>query len=125
MLKLHIVSAWGWETNPYANAETANNGGGYAQPEGGCVLEVNGDLLTVEVTDTSCGDFGPRISVDIDAPAVQMRWRVNVGTMDDASIDSPDEIDAIADSIWGVTGLELGDLIRTALSAARICAAAA
>ena len=119
---INIVAAWGWETNPYADAETARNGGGYSQPEGGCVLEINGDLLSVEVSDTSCGDFGSRVSVEIDAPAAQMRWNVCVGTMDDASIDSPEEIDAIADSVWGVAGLELGDLIRAGLDAARTCA---
>lgn len=78
------------------DAETARNGGGYSQPEGGCVLEINGDLLSVEVSDTSCGDFGSRVSVEIDAPSAQMRW--------------------------GVAGLELGDLIRAGLDAARTCA---
>lgn len=118
----NIVSAFGWETNPYANAESANNGGGYSQPEGGCVLEINGDLLSVEVSDTSCGDFGSRIYAEIGAPAAQMRWSVCVGTMDDASIDSSEEIDAVADSIYGVTGLRLDDLIRVGIDAARKCA---
>ena len=122
MITFNIISAWGSEPNPYANTDTANNGGGYSQLDGGCIMEINGDLLCVEVADTSCGDFGSRISVDIDAPAVVMRWLANFGSMSDASIDAPEEINAIADSILGVTGLDLFDLVRAALDAARTCA---
>lgn len=34
-MNAHMISFWGCETNPYANPDTANNGGGYSQPSGG------------------------------------------------------------------------------------------
>ncbi len=56
----NIVSAWGAQTNPHYDPDTANNGGGYWQFSGGIVVDLNGQLVTVEVDDTSCGDFGSR-----------------------------------------------------------------
>lgn len=61
-----MISFWGYETNPCANPDTANNGGGYSQPSGGILVALeNGDYLTVTVDDMSCGDFGSRIGWDI------------------------------------------------------------
>lgn len=57
-----------YETNPCANPVTANNGGGYSNPE--ICVKVGNNLWIVE--DTSCGDFGSRIRVtrvDPDAEA--------------------------------------------------------
>lgn len=48
-----------YETNPCANPATANNGGGYSNPE--ICVKVGNNLWIVE--DTSCGDFGSRIRV--------------------------------------------------------------
>lgn len=48
-----------YETNPYANPATANNGGGYSNPE--ICVKVGNDLWLIE--DKSCGDFGSRIYV--------------------------------------------------------------
>lgn len=54
-----MISFWGCETNPCANPDTANNGGGYSQPSGGILVALeNGEYLTVTVDDMSCGDFG-------------------------------------------------------------------
>ena len=33
-----MISFWGCETNPCANPDTANNGGGYSQPSGGILV---------------------------------------------------------------------------------------
>lgn len=39
-----MISFWGCETNPCANPDTANNGGGYSQPSGGIFVALeNGD----------------------------------------------------------------------------------
>lgn len=47
------ISFWGCETNPYANPDTANNGGGYSQPSGGILVALeNGEFLTVTVDDS-------------------------------------------------------------------------
>lgn len=48
-----------YETNPCANPVTANNGGGYSNPE--ICVKVGNDLWLIE--DKSCGDFGSRIYV--------------------------------------------------------------
>lgn len=89
----NIVSAWGLPTN---------------------------HLVTVEVNDTSCGDFGSRYYVDVIAD--DYHWRFVGGTMADASIDAPEEIDDVLASISGVLGVNASGLIAAALSAADLCA---
>ena len=116
----NIVSAWGAQTNLHYNPDTANNGGGYWQYAGGIVADIGGQLCTVEVDDTSCGDFGSRYYVDVIADGYH--WRFSDGTMDDASIDAPAEIDAVLASISGVLGVDAEALISAALDAANICA---
>lgn len=119
-IMFNIVSAWGMPTNPKYDPDTANNGGGYWQFAGGIVVDLNGQLVTVEVDDTSCGDFGSRYYVDVLADGYH--WRFAGGTMADASIDAPEEIDAVLASISGVLGVNAADLMFAALDAADICA---
>ena len=116
----NIVSAWGAQTNLHYNPDTANSGGGYWQYAGGIVADIGGQLCTVEVDDTSCGDFGSRYYVDVIADGYH--WRFSDGTMDDASIDAPAEIDAVLASISGVLGVDAEALISAAWSTANICA---
>lgn len=116
----NIVSAWGLPTNPAYDPDTANNGGGYWQFAGGILADVNGHLVTVEVDNTSCGDFGSRYYVDVLADGYH--WRYADGSMDDASIDAPEEIDDVLASISGVLGVDASGLIAAALSAADLCA---
>lgn len=52
------VLSW-TETNPFANLDVANNGGGYSQPA--IYLLVGDNVWYIE--DTSCGDFGTRVFV--------------------------------------------------------------
>lgn len=57
-----------YETNPCANPATANNGGGYSNPD--IAVRVGDSIWAIE--DTSCGDFGSRIMVtcaDLNADA--------------------------------------------------------
>lgn len=49
-------------------------------------------------------------------------WQFAGGTMADASIDAPEEIDAVLASISGVLGVNAADLMFAALDAADICA---
>lgn len=120
MQNINIRSAWGVPTNEAFNVETSENGGGYWQYAGGIVANVGGQLVVVEVDDASCGDFGSRIYVSVACDGYE--WRVCIGTMDDACIDSPDEADAIFSSIAGVLGIDAGDLIGAAGDAANLCA---
>ena len=71
----NIVSAWGAQTNPHYDPDTANNGGGYWQFSGGIVVDLNGQLVTVEVDDTSCGDFGSRVYFSGSFPTAQWTMR--------------------------------------------------
>lgn len=96
-MDIKLDAVWGTPIGSY-NPDTANNGGGYWQFEGGAIFSAeNGQLIIIEVVDTSCGDFGTRLWYDItvqDATKA-LEWHVNMGSMDDASIDSQETIDAI------------------------------
>jgi hypothetical protein len=116
----NIVSAWGAQTNPHYDPDTANNGGGYWQFLGGIVVALNGQLVTVEVDDTSCGDFGSRVYFSVTADG--FFWHFSDGTMDDASIDTPEDVLGVLRSISGVLGVDAEALISAALNAANICA---
>ena len=48
------------ETNPHCDERLAANGGGYSQP----TTVARWEDWTVSIADTSCGDFGTRISVN-------------------------------------------------------------
>lgn len=48
------------ETNPHCDERLAANGGGYSHP----TTVVRWEDWTVSIADTSCGDFGTRISVN-------------------------------------------------------------
>lgn len=48
------------ETNPHCDERLSANGGGYSQP----TTVVRWEDYTVSIADTSCGDFGTRISVN-------------------------------------------------------------
>lgn len=116
----NIVTAWGWPTNPAYNPDTTNNGGGYWQFSGGIVADLSGQLVSVEVDNTSCGDFGSRYYIDVIAEGYH--WCFADGTMSDASIYSKEEIEAVLASISGVLDINAADLISAALDAADICA---
>lgn len=68
------------------NPDTANNGGGYWQFEGGCLFDLDGRIVAVEVQDYSCGDFGSRLYAQIADP--EHVWCLSWGTMEDASIEA-------------------------------------
>jgi len=56
---MKIISIIEKEQNDYANLRTCHNGGGYFQPLYTITLD-NGAVVVI--SDTSCGDFGSRIS---------------------------------------------------------------
>lgn len=69
-----------YETNPCADSRTANNGGGYSNPE--IAVRVGNDLFIIE--DTSCGDFGSRIDVSCvnpDAEAFDLDYNCEGGSL--------------------------------------------
>lgn len=102
MANLKMVSCWGTPTNPMYDCLTANNGGGYWQFCGGAVFAVDdGRHVIIDVDDQSCGDFGTRLWCDITVQDTDtaLTWGVNMGSMDDASIDPPEVIDAVLAAI--------------------------
>jgi len=83
---LHMV-VYGWlETNPFANPDKANNGGGYSQPE---IHLSFSDGTEGVIYDTSCGDFGTRISLILKKGDVEQgaAW----GTMENNNCSDIDE----------------------------------
>ena len=113
----NIVSAWGAQTNLHYNPDTANNGGGYWQYAGGIVADIGGQLVTVEVDDMSCGDFGSRVYFSVTADG--FCWNFSDGTMDGASVDTSEDVLGVLRSISGVLGVDAEALISAALDAAR------
>lgn len=97
-----------------------NNNGNYPQPSGGVVIDANGRDIVIFVDDMSCGDFGSRIFVSIDYG--RHLWRVNIGTMDDATIDDDDYIDDTLRSIGGCLGINAGDMLDEAICAVHFAA---
>lgn len=107
MNEIKLDAVWGTPSGAY-NPDTANNGGGYWQFYGGAKFSaVNGQIIIVEVQDTSCGDFGTRCLYDItvqDATKA-LGWFINAGSMDDASIDSEETIAAVFAAIARALGV--------------------
>lgn len=96
-MNIKLDAVWGTPIGAY-NPDTANNGGGYWQFDGGAMFSAeNGQFIIIEVVDTSCGDFGTRLWYDITVQddTKALVWHVNMGSMDDASIDSQETIAAV------------------------------
>ena len=97
MNEIKLGAVWGTPSGAY-NPDTANNGGGYWQFNGGAIFSaVNGQVVIVEVQDTSCGDFGTRrqYGISVQDATKALEWYINTGSMDDASIDPDETIDAV------------------------------
>lgn len=97
MNNIKLDAVWGTPSGSY-NPDTANNGGGYWQFNGGAIFSAeNGQIVIIDVQNSSCGDFGTRLWYDITVQdaAKALEWHVNVGSMDDASIDPQETIDAV------------------------------
>lgn len=107
MNNIKLDAVWGTPSGAY-NPDTANNGGGYWQFNGGAIFSaVNGQIVIIDVRDSSCGDFGTRCQYDItvqDATEALV-WYINAGSMDDASIDPEETIDAVFAAIAKALGV--------------------
>lgn len=95
-----IISFWG--DAPEYNHELSHDGGSYYQPCGVALLRIGNQYVVVELDDASCGDFGSRVRVSIECDT--HKWMFTFGTMDDASIDTEDELE----KIWLSAGTVLG-----------------
>lgn len=60
---LNLVLVHAEQGNPHYDPETANNGGGYDQPQLDYEDTSCGILVTID--DDSCGDFGERYTVNV------------------------------------------------------------
>ena len=109
-----VISFWGYA--PEYVAEFNSNGGSYYQPCGGALIRIGKQDVVVELDDTSCGDFGSRVRATIECDT--HKWVFTFGTMDDASIDTEDELEKIWLSAGGVLGIEnLWDVIEVVRAA--------
>lgn len=123
MENIKAISCWGEASGNY-DPSTANNGGDYWQFVGGAMFATeDGHHVIIDVDDQSCGDFGTRRWYDITVQdvAAALTWGVNMGSMDDASIDPPEVIDAVLAAIAAelrTSSTDVEALIRQATRAA-------
>lgn len=83
----------GEESNPFANAETAGDGGGYFQPSGtGYVVTPAGCVLEWSFCDYSIGDFGTRYGFSFRDVSTNRLYGFSFGSAADSRI-SDDERD--------------------------------
>lgn len=104
MSNISMISAWG-QAEDY-NSSCCNNGGSYYQPQGGVLYRVGDQLVTVDVDDTSCGDFGIRVWATISTDS--HKWAICYGSMDDAAIME----DAEMPPLCGLSPVYCGLMIR-------------
>ena len=118
---INLISFWG--DAPEYIAELSNNGGNYYQPCGGALLRIGSQDVVVEIDDTSCGDFGSRILMSIECDT--HKWVFTFGTMDDASINSDEELEEIWHSAGAILGIgNLWDIISIVRDAIDVAVAA-
>lgn len=113
-----VEAVWGENSNPGYDPESAGNGGGYWQPCGGAVIRLSdGRLVTVEVEDLSCGDYGDRVygSVEVDG----YKWFIATGSMIELENDMED---AEWRSMSGVLGLDAEQLFLAVSDAVGLAA---
>ena len=106
-----MISVWGCETNPFADGDTCNNGGGYFQPAGGAVWATPvGDVL-VDWFDNSCGDFGDRWSAEITVAATGHEWRFSLDCIG-GDVDADERWNvAAAKGLYEATGLDADEML--------------
>lgn len=96
------------------NPATANNGGGYFQPSGTVTVQTARGIATIDVDDTSCGDFGSRIAILVRAAGCVIT--LCLGSMES---DPDDVIDGCLEAIAEMTGEDPTALVDTAIDAVR------
>lgn len=115
---INVISFWGYA--PEYVTEFNNNGGSYYQPCGGALLRIGNQYVVVNIDDTSCGDFGSRVFVNIECNT--HKWVFTYGTMDDASINSDDELEEIWLSAGAILGIDnlwtVINIVRAAIDVA-------
>lgn len=111
MKSTKIITFWGWESNPFANPDFANNGGGYSQPEGGALVELpNGSMAVVDYFDHNCGDFGRDAHVSVELLDGHS-WGFSFGS------NSDNDFDEVAPSFCRWTGCDLAEVADTVIDA--------
>lgn len=112
MNEIKLGAVWGTPSGAY-NPDTANNGGGYWQFNGGAMFSAgNGQVVIVDVQDSSCGDFGTRLyyGITVQDATKALEWHINTGSMDDASIDPQEIIDAVITAVAKALGVLPADV---------------
>ena len=123
----NIMSFWGVDANAQFSSPATNwNGGGYSQPMGGCLVSSPAGEIMVSYMDTSCGDFGRRISWA--AQAGETKWSWAEGDMDLTAeeIAAQDQQAAeVMQDLAETLGLSMADLNDLLADVKRaVCAAA-
>ena len=83
----HFFEMEASETNPYANGDTAANGGGYYQPRGKGYVVTRGGVLEFDFIDDSIGDFGTRYDISFRDVITSREYDYRFGTADSHSFE--------------------------------------
>lgn len=83
----HFFEVGAEETNPYANGDTAANGGGYYQPRGKGYVVTRGGVLEFDFIDDSIGDFGTRYDIFFRDVITGREYDYRFGTADSHSLE--------------------------------------
>ena len=75
------------ETNPYANGDTAANGGGYYQPRGRGYVVTRGGVLAFDYIDDSIGDYGTRYDIFFRDVITGREYDYRFGSADSHSLE--------------------------------------
>nr|DAG63897.1 MAG TPA: hypothetical protein [Caudoviricetes sp.] len=106
-----MMNVWGEETNPFANGDLCNNGGGYFNPAGGAVWSTPVGDVIVDWYDDNCGDFGARWDAMITVAATGHEWRFSLDRVGRDSDDDERWNVAAAKGLYDATGLDADELL--------------
>lgn len=106
-----MMNVWGEETNPFANGDLCNNGGGYFNPAGGAVWTTPVGDVIVDWYDDNCGDFGARWGAMITVAATGHEWRFGLDSVGRDPADDERWNVAAAKGLYEATGLDADELL--------------
>ncbi len=116
-----VESVWGLPTNPFYDPRKVRNGGGYWQYSGGALFLGRERTLVMEVSDTSCGEYGTRseLRATVAGRTIELYW----GTMEDVWHTRPTcrELRPLC-AAARINISDARELIRTAFQAANLAA---
>lgn len=113
----HFFEVEASESNPYANGDTAANGGGYYQPRGKGYVATRGGVLQFDFIDDSIGDFGTRYDIWFRDVITGREYDYRFGTADSHSLEDDERETKRQRRQWYIMNMkyhiDTAELVRT------------